>query len=176
MTSLGRGRRNTLSLFAVLDTAAGEVIGRSGPYTPAMLRLALLLVLLPSVALADITGPARVIDGDTIEVAGQRIRLHGIATPEWNQPGGEDATVALHRLTTGKRITCYDTGERSHGRVVATCHLPDNRDLGEILVSQGYARDCPRYSGGRYADAEAQAQADGVYLFRTYRLPRYCQR
>jgi hypothetical protein len=28
MTSLGRGRRNTLSLFAVLDTAAGEVIGR----------------------------------------------------------------------------------------------------------------------------------------------------
>ena len=41
--------------------------------------LALALALLPTVALADdIAGPARVIDGDTIEVAGQRIRLHGI--------------------------------------------------------------------------------------------------
>ncbi len=26
----------------------------------------------------DVTGPARVIDGDTIEVAGERIRVHGI--------------------------------------------------------------------------------------------------
>ena len=43
-----------------------------------MLRLAFLLALLPAVALADVTGPARVIDGDTIEIAGERIRLHGI--------------------------------------------------------------------------------------------------
>lgn len=141
-----------------------------------MLRLAFLLTLLPTVALADITGPARVIDGNTIEVAGQRIQLQGVAAPEWNQPGGEDAKVALHRLTTNKRITCYDTGERLHGRVVAICYLPDSRDIGEVLIRRGYARDCPRYSGGRYADAEAQAQVNGVYLFRTYRLPGYCRR
>ncbi len=47
-----------------------------------MLRLALLLTLLPTLALADVTGPARVIDGDTIEVASERIRLHGINAPE----------------------------------------------------------------------------------------------
>ena len=50
-----------------------------------MLRLALLLTLPPAVALADITGPSRVIDGDTIEVAGERIRLHGIDAPESGQ-------------------------------------------------------------------------------------------
>ena len=39
--------------------------------------LAMLLITAP--VLADITGPARVIDGDTIEIDGARIRLHGIA-------------------------------------------------------------------------------------------------
>jgi endonuclease YncB( thermonuclease family) len=35
--------------------------------------------------LADITGPARIIDGDTIDIAGQGIRLHGIDAPERSQ-------------------------------------------------------------------------------------------
>ncbi len=40
------------------------------------------LALLPTLALADIAGPAKVIDGDTIEVAGQWTRLHRIDAPE----------------------------------------------------------------------------------------------
>ncbi len=50
-----------------------------------MLPLAFLLTLLPALAFADVTGPARVIDGDMIEVAGERIRLHGIDAPESGQ-------------------------------------------------------------------------------------------
>jgi endonuclease YncB( thermonuclease family) len=44
--------------------------------------LAVLIALLPAVALADMTGQASVIDGDTIEIHGTRIRLFGIHAPE----------------------------------------------------------------------------------------------
>ncbi|MEE8445227.1 MAG: hypothetical protein V3S44_07735 [Alphaproteobacteria bacterium] len=47
--------------------------------------LAALVILAPTLALADTTGPARVIDGDTIVIAGERIRLHGIDAPERDQ-------------------------------------------------------------------------------------------
>ncbi len=44
--------------------------------------LAVLVTLLLAVAIADMTGQASVIDGDTIEIRGTRIRLHGIDAPE----------------------------------------------------------------------------------------------
>ncbi len=64
-------------------------------YTYAMIRAAILILLLtlsPAVALASevITGPARVVDGDTLEIAGERIRLHGIDAPETNQTCWDD--------------------------------------------------------------------------------------
>ncbi len=69
-----------------------------------VLIIAILIAVMPVSALADVTGTARVIDGDTIEVQGQRIRLHGIDAPEGRQlcfddgePWlcGTDATNAL---------------------------------------------------------------------------------
>ncbi len=50
-----------------------------------MRTLTIALCLLAAPALADMAGVASVIDGDTIEVHGQRIRLHGIDAPESRQ-------------------------------------------------------------------------------------------
>ena len=116
-----------------------------------MLRLALLLTLLPAVAFADVTGPARVIDGETIEVAGERIRLHGVAAPEMDAPDGLIAAMMMRLIVAGQRVRCRDTGERSHGRIVAVCRRESGEDIGELLIRLGHAQDCRRYSGGRSA-------------------------
>ncbi len=50
-----------------------------------MRALTIALCLLATPALADVAGIPTVIDGDTIEVHGQRIRLHGIDAPESRQ-------------------------------------------------------------------------------------------
>ncbi len=114
-------------------------------------------------------------DGDTIEVGPIAIRLQGIAAPEGNEPGGAIATDAMRDLVLGKDLRCDLTGDRSHDRVIGVCFLGDGRDVGEVMVFQGNARDCRRFSRGRYADAERHARAMGHDLSQIYMLPEYCE-
>ena len=114
-------------------------------------------------------------DGDTIELGPIAVRLQGIAAPERDEPGGSIAADAMRDLVLGKDVRCDLTGDRSHDRVIGVCFLDDGRDVGEVMVFQGNARDCRRFSRGRYADAERHARAMGHDLSRIYMLPGYCE-
>ena len=122
-------------------------------------------------------GTARVVDGDTIRVGRVPVRLNGIAAPEISgnriEPGGIEATEAMRALVEDRYVICGLDGTTTHGREVGRCSL-DGRDVGEAMVLGGWARDCPRYSGGDYAAAERAARANGRTLAAIYPLPGYC--
>lgn len=109
-------------------------------------------------------------------VQGVDIRLQGIAAPEDNgakrEPGGPEATASLGRIVDGKHLTCALDGTTARGRPVAVCTV-DGKDVGELQVRAGHARDCPGFSKGRYAAAELAARATRD-LSAIYPLPGYC--
>lgn len=126
-----------------------------------------------------IVGPARVIDGDTLEVAGTRIRLGGIDAPEMAEtctdargadwPCGRWATEATVALFEGVALRCEDLGARSYNRIVGRCYL-DGRDIAHDLIGLGIARVCDRFAAEqgvleRYSAVEVQARAEGAGIF-----------
>lgn len=100
-----------------------------------------------------IVGRASVVDGDTIEIRGQRIRLAGMDAFESRQlcldvsgkryRCGQRAAFALADHIRQRNVTCEPVG-KSWERIVALCTL-DGEDLGAWLVQQGWAVDDPRY-------------------------------
>lgn len=106
------------------------------------------------VDVVEIRGPCWVIDGDTIDIDGTRIRLAGIDAPELDHPYGKVAKSLLIRLCKGQIVRAVTEGDLSHDRFVATCYLPDGRDLSAELVKAGLAIDWPKFSRGKYRHLE----------------------
>jgi micrococcal nuclease len=109
------------------------------------------------VAAREISGTAYVRDADTIVVGGTPVRLNGVDAPENSNRYGREATTFMGRLLRGATVTCDLNGERSYDRWVGVCYiLVDGQlaDIGAILIVNGFALDCRRYSGGRYRSLE----------------------
>jgi len=134
--------------------------------------LLMLILLLSSATLAAdrgdvIEGRARVVDGDTIEVAGVRVRLNGVAAPERSEPGGAEATKALREIIGSQAVRCSLFGQKSHKREIGVCWV-GIQDIGAAVIAAGRARDCPGFSDGRYAAVERPSAS-------ALPLPDYCQ-
>lgn len=104
---------------------------------------------------APITGHASVIDGDTIYIAGERVRLLGVDAMELDTLHGKAAKWALVRIINNERVTCNPTGKFSHSRFVAKCSTNSIPDIGAEIIKRGHALDCPHYSHGHYRTMEA---------------------
>jgi hypothetical protein len=85
----------------------------------------------------------KVVDGDTLDINGIRIRLALVDTPEINQPGYDRAREFVESLCLGKKGELdVDSGQRRgdrHGREVGVVYC-DGINMNDKLMSNNLAR------------------------------------
>jgi endonuclease YncB( thermonuclease family) len=151
------------TLWLVLVAAAGTCASAPPPGAPKAGDL--------------ITGTASAVDGATIDIKSNRIRIWGIDAPErgaWCYRSGrrwklmDDSTAGLRRCVRGKAVTCrVQKVERVWFRRMHTaeCWTEDGQDVGACVVRTGWATDYTCFSDGYYRDLETEAKNKGVGLW-----------
>lgn len=119
-----------------------------------------------------VTGEATAADGDSLVVAGRRVRLFGIDAPElaqsctkqgiaWNC--GEQARDNLAELIKGNTVYCVGQGVDQHARLVAVCSA-GGVELNETMVAYGWALAYREFSDA-YLPAETRAKSNGLGIW-----------
>lgn len=121
----------------------------------------------------------RVVDGDTLEIDGQTVRLHGIDAPEAGQscrsakggtwPCGKVAIHALEKIVLSKNVKCDDRGTDGYGRTIGVCRV-DGEDVDAKMVSLGLAWAFRKYSTD-YVALEDQARATQIGVWQAATAP-----
>lgn len=145
---------------------------------PRMLGLlpAILPAILPASAQPTreppIAGPARVVDGDTIVIGHERVRLEGIDAPESDQtcqrggktwPCGALATSTLRSLIRSRPVSCTVTGRDRYGRALGVCDA-GGTEVNAAMVQAGFALAFRRYTE-RYVQDEGAAKAKAAGMW-----------
>jgi len=154
-------RRRGLTLALLALAAVSGAFGLLAPWEER--------ALLPG---SPLIGPARVVDGDTLVIGPERIRLHGVDAPEAAQKCqrngqewrcGADVTDALRDRVFGKVVSCTPLDRDRFERIVARCSV-EGQDLGAWLVSEGLAVAYTEFSW-RYVPEELAARWHGRGLW-----------
>ena len=150
--------------------------------------LLLLFFMSPNAYAEVIEGKALVIDGDTIKIKNNKIRLSGIDAPETNQsckkiflsiqflsfhkkyPCGKISTKKLKKLLKNALILCKIENVDRYKRKLATCYK-NKLNINSWLVRNGYALAYVRYSK-KYILQEKEAARDKLGLWQgTFEKP-----
>ena len=137
-----------------------------------------------------ISGVARIIDGDTLDVGGTRVRLQGIDAPEIGQfcetmdgqqwDAGRRSAQRLRQLVGEQAILCHRIKLGKYGRVIGDC-VAGKINLSAQMVLDGAAWAFVKYSSD-YAlhETTAQRKKRGIWALTcqkawNYRTRRWAQ-
>jgi endonuclease YncB( thermonuclease family) len=153
-----------------LGIRESSVIGIRASASVGLFAASMILALSNAALPTELTGQASVIDGDTLEILGMRVRLWGVDAPESTQlcrgadsnlyRCGAKAANDLDAFIAQRPASCKPVSQDQYERTVAKCFVGDI-DLGEWLVRNGLALDWPQYSKGQYAVAQRAADRAG---------------
>ena len=126
--------------------------------------LIILSFFLSSASLSQtiIKGKAKIIDGDTIHIGKNKIRLHGIDAPETNQTCkikediwncGIESSLALENIILNHEIYCEIIGIDHYKRYVANCFV-NKLNINQYMVRNGWAIAYRYYSLNYINDEE----------------------
>ncbi len=120
----------------------------------------------------EISGPAKVVDADTIVIGSQVIRLHGIDAPESAQrcslsggkswPCGKVAIEHIKELLTNTTATCSGGVFDDYDRLLATCRNLSGVELNLDLIENGLAWAFIKYSDDLADGRKAFMDEDGI--------------
>ena len=146
----------------------------------------LVLSAIPAYA-SEIKGTVNVINGNTLEIGRQEIRLYGVSAPDGSQiclqSNGEpkscveQARLKLSEYAEKKTVACTPKAKdnsATNESIVAVCHR-DQTDLNRWLILQGLAFTDRKY-GLAYIDAEDQARSNkaGIWQWFTCQGKQTC--
>ena len=132
-----------------------------------------------SADIKSIYGKAKVVDGDTININGEKIRFTGIDAPESFYRGkkqtcylnekkvfcGELSKEKLKEKIGSNLIFCKrEKNKDTYGRTLAECFV-DGESLSIFMVRNGYAFDYTRYSKKKYAKDEEYAKTNKLGIW-----------
>ena len=157
-----------LGVAASAGVAIGFAIDQldQGRREPGQTQTEPVVILRHGTASTITTATAAVIDGDTLKLGNERIRLHGIDAPESRQRctdgwhAGEAARRALAGLVSAGEPSCERVTTDRYGRTVAVCRV-NGKDIGGEMVRRGLAWAYTRYSL-QYVPEEILARLEGV--------------
>ena len=164
---LPAGRKRWL----VLGGAAG---GLMGMVAAVALAAAHLRSAPPPPKVTVITGPAHAVDGGTVTIAGQTVRLDAIEAPPaalicregaWKFRCGDAARRALDGAIGGSSVECVRLHTDGRGRLAALCRNDSGLDLAAIQVESGWAVNDIETSS-RYVAEQWRAENERSGLWR----------
>jgi endonuclease YncB( thermonuclease family) len=119
-----------------------------------------------------VQGQARVVDGDTLAIGKQRIRLHGIDAPESSQSCyidgvawecGKASTWELSQRVGTRPVSCLVKDQDHYGRLIADCQV-GGVSLNTQQVEGGWALAYEKYSKDYLAhQTRARAAKRGIW-------------
>ena len=113
-----------------------------------------------------------VIDADTIKLCDIKIRLNGVSAAERGHKTYKSCKNTVEKIISEfDTISCKLTGDMTYDRHVGICAVSKKgktEDLQQKIIENGCARDCKRYSKGKYKIFETEAS-------RELPLPSYCK-